>query len=134
MFSHTTLGVADVDLARRFYDPLLGALGLELKFANDTWAGWKSTSADKPLFLITRPYDGHSASAGNGQMIAFLGRVDKFEPVSRGGEMNHAEEAVGELVVAGGGGAVDFEVAEHALDAVALLVERTVMLNFHATV
>jgi len=27
--------------------------------------------------------------------------VDKFEPVSGGGEMDHAEEAVGQLVIAG---------------------------------
>lgn len=72
MFSHATLGVADMGTARRFYDPVLRALGLELKFADETWAGWKSPSADRPLFIITRPYDGQPASAGNGQMIAFL--------------------------------------------------------------
>ena len=48
--------------------------------------------------------------------------MDKFEPVSGGGEMDHAEEAVGQLIVSGGDGAVNLEVAEHALDAVALLV------------
>ena len=63
-----------------------------------------------------------------------LGGVDKFEPVSGGGEVDHAEEAAGELVVAGGDGAVDLEVAEHALDAVALLVERSVMLDPHPAV
>lgn len=61
-----------------------------------------------------------------------LGRVDKFEPVSGGGDMNHAEEAVGKLVVAGGDGGVNLEVAKHALDAVALLVERLIMLDLHA--
>ncbi len=44
-----------------------------------------------------------------------LGGVDKFEPVSGGGDMDHAEEAVGELIVAGGDGTVDLEMAEHAL-------------------
>jgi hypothetical protein len=48
--------------------------------------------------------------------------------------MDHSEEAVGQLVVAGGNGAVDLEVTEHALDAVALLVERPIMLDFLATV
>jgi catechol 2,3-dioxygenase-like lactoylglutathione lyase family enzyme len=28
--------------------------------------------ADRPLFIITKPFDGAAASAGNGQMIAFL--------------------------------------------------------------
>mgnify|MGYP007071086333 CR=1 FL=1 len=63
-----------------------------------------------------------------------LGGVDKFEPVSGGGEMDHSEEAIGKLVVAGGDGAVDLEVSEHALDAVALLVERPIMPDFHAAV
>ncbi|TWH78271.1 hypothetical protein IQ25_04227, partial [Novosphingobium taihuense] len=31
-----------------------------------------------------------------------LGGVDKFEPVSGGGEMDHPEEAVGQLIVSGG--------------------------------
>lgn len=57
-----------------------------------------------------------------GICLATLGGVDKFEPVSGGGEVDHAEEAVGQLVVAGGNGAVDLQMPEHALDAVALLV------------
>ena len=60
--------------------------------------------------------------------------VGKFEAVSGGGEMDHAEEAVGKLVIAGGDGAVDFEMAQHALDAVALVVERSIMLDLDAAV
>ena len=63
-----------------------------------------------------------------------LGGVDKFEPVSGGGEMDHAEEAIGQLIIAGGDGAVDFEVAEHALNAVVLLVKLPVMLDLHAAI
>ena len=48
--------------------------------------------------------------------------------------MDHAEEAVGQLIVAGCDGADDSEMAEHALDAVALFVERPDMLDFHAAV
>lgn len=48
--------------------------------------------------------------------------------------MDHAEEAAGELVVAGGECAVNFEVNEHALDTVALLVERPVMLDRHLAI
>jgi uncharacterized protein GlcG (DUF336 family) len=51
-----------------------------------------------------------------------LGGVDKFEPVSGGGEMDHAEEAVGQLIVSGGNGPVDLQVTEHTLDAISLLV------------
>ena len=63
-----------------------------------------------------------------------LGGVDKFEPVSGCGDMDHAEEAVGQLVVSGGDRSVDLEVAKHPLDTVALLVERPVMLDFHAAI
>lgn len=72
MISHTTVGVADVQAAKSFYGPVLGALGLVLKFADKQWAGWKSPDADRPLFIITRPLDGGRASSGNGQMIALL--------------------------------------------------------------
>jgi catechol 2,3-dioxygenase-like lactoylglutathione lyase family enzyme len=72
LLSHTTLGVADVHVARRFYGPLLEALGLTLKFADETWAGWKHPFAERPLFIVMTPCNGEVASAGNGQMTAFL--------------------------------------------------------------
>jgi len=63
-----------------------------------------------------------------------LGGVDEFEPVSGGGDVDHAEEGFGEMIVAGGDGSVDLEMAEHPLDAVALLVEGAVVLDLHAAV
>lgn len=72
MLSHITLGVADIAAAQRFYTPLLGRLGLVVKFATDRMAGWKDPTRDRPLFLLTQPFDRQSASVGNGQMIAFL--------------------------------------------------------------
>lgn len=72
MLSHVTIGVADVEAARRFYGPLFEALGLTQKFADEKWAGWKHPLTDRPLFTITRPFDGEMATSGNGQMTAFL--------------------------------------------------------------
>lgn len=60
--------------------------------------------------------------------------MDKFEPVSRGGEMDHGEEAFGELIVAGCDGAVDFQATEEAFDAVAFAIERPVMFDLDAAV
>nr|WP_228720435.1 hypothetical protein [Rhizorhabdus phycosphaerae] len=60
--------------------------------------------------------------------------MDKFEPVSCGGDIDHAKEAVGQLIVSGSDGPIDLEMSKHALDTVALLVERPVMRDFHATV
>ncbi len=72
MLSHTTIGVSNVEAARRFYDPLLKQLGLVPIFAEENWAGWKTPDAARPLFIVTRPFDGEPASPGNGQMIALL--------------------------------------------------------------
>jgi hypothetical protein len=69
-----------------------------------------------------------------GPFASALGGVDKFEPVSGGGEIGHSEEAVGQLIVSGGDSAVDLELSEHAFDAIALLVERPIMLDLHAAV
>lgn len=52
-----------------------------------------------------------------------LSDEDKFEPLSGGGTMNHAEEAIGQPVVADDGAAIDFEMAKRALVPVTLLIE-----------
>jgi uncharacterized protein GlcG (DUF336 family) len=87
-------------------------------------------------FCTKRKSDGERAWSPNTAKRSeyLLGGVDKFEPVSGGGDMDHSEEAVGQLVVSGGDRSVDLEVAEHALDTVALLVERPIMFDFHAAV
>lgn len=48
--------------------------------------------------------------------------------------MDHAHEAFAELIVPGCYGAVDFQASEHALDAVALFVERRVMFDLYPVV
>jgi catechol 2,3-dioxygenase-like lactoylglutathione lyase family enzyme len=74
MFSHTHIGTNDFPRAFAFYAALMPSLGCELRFSDATraWAGWKPDAADRPLFLLGAPLDGQPASAGNGQMIAFL--------------------------------------------------------------
>lgn len=70
MLSHITIGVADVERARSFYGPIFAALGVVPRFADDRWAAWQSSKQDRPLFIVTQPFDGDPASVGNGQMIA----------------------------------------------------------------
>ena len=64
--------------------------------------------------------------------LANLGGVDIFEPAPGGGKVDHAEEAVRQLIVAGGDGAV--EMPEHRLSVVSLPVEHAVVVNLHAAV
>lgn len=68
------------------------------------------------------------------QRPSALGGVDKFEPVSCGSDVDHAEEALGELVITGGDGAVDFQATEKAFDMVSLFIERAVIFDLHAAV
>jgi catechol 2,3-dioxygenase-like lactoylglutathione lyase family enzyme len=74
MLSHVHIGIGDFGRALGFYAPLMDALGLQLKFRDDASqsAGWVSPQAPRPLLLIGKPFDGQSARAGNGQMIALL--------------------------------------------------------------
>ncbi len=74
MFSHVMVGVTDFDRALAFYQPVMDVLGIQLRFVEDDrpWAGWQSSPAPRPLFLIGRPHNGEAHQAGNSQMVAFL--------------------------------------------------------------
>lgn len=70
MFSHVTVGTRNLQVSIAFYDALLMTLNCKRKFADNHWAGWKPVDADRPLFIVTFPYDECQADVGNGQMIA----------------------------------------------------------------
>lgn len=74
MFSHYVAGVTDFERALAFYRTILPLLGLTERFCDSArpWAGWQSSFASRPLFLIARPFDGLEHMPGNGQMIAFM--------------------------------------------------------------
>ena len=74
MLSHVFIGVNQFESALAFYQPLMAALGLDLKFRDHQhpWAGWKHPEHERPLFVIGRPFDGEPAAPGNGQMFALL--------------------------------------------------------------
>ncbi len=73
MFSHIFTGVKDFDQAFIFYNAVMGSLGNELRFCEreKPWAGWHSEGGNRPLFIISTPYDGQDHHVGNGQMVAF---------------------------------------------------------------
>jgi len=74
VFSHIFVGVSDFERALDFYNPLMAALGVAPRFCERArpWAGWQSSPAPRPLFLIGKPYDQQDPQPGNGQMVAFL--------------------------------------------------------------
>jgi catechol 2,3-dioxygenase-like lactoylglutathione lyase family enzyme len=69
-FSHVTVGVSDIARARRFYDAVLGELGLPAGKQGDGFSGWGAE--DAPHFFVTLPFDGEPARAGNGVSVSFL--------------------------------------------------------------
>ncbi|MCB1329145.1 MAG: VOC family protein [Maritimibacter sp.] len=75
MFSHVTLGIADLDRALAFYRPLTAALGLVEKFSTPDigrfWAGYVHPDHPRPLFILTQPWDRADPTPGNGTMVAF---------------------------------------------------------------
>ena len=74
MFSHLCVGTHDFPRAVLFYSAVLDTLGLEL-YINDPdkpWAIWREPGVARPLFIVGGPYDGQTATPGNGQMTAFL--------------------------------------------------------------
>ena len=68
MFSHVMLGVSDLEVSRKFYDALLGALGLGPGVANRNRYFYRSPTG---TFAISTPINGEPATYGNGSTIGF---------------------------------------------------------------
>ncbi|HDZ71363.1 VOC family protein [Aurantimonas sp. C2-6-R+9] len=76
MFSHVTVGVSDLQFASRFYDAVLQPLGLRqravLADGGPPSLCWVCRDNALPRFYAYVPFDGGSATPGNGSMVAFL--------------------------------------------------------------
>jgi predicted lactoylglutathione lyase len=71
MIGYVTLGVSDIQRARRFYDALFGTVGaVQLMALEENGFTMYGSAWDKPCVVITKPYDGGPASPGNGNMVA----------------------------------------------------------------
>jgi catechol 2,3-dioxygenase-like lactoylglutathione lyase family enzyme len=68
MFSHVMVGVNDLETSKKFYDALLGTLGIAPGVANQKRYFWRSPTG---TFGITTPIDGEPACRGNGSTIGF---------------------------------------------------------------
>lgn len=69
MIGYVTLGTNDLERAAQFYDALLGELGALRSLEDERFVAW-ATGTDAPMLSIIKPFDGHSATTGNGVMIA----------------------------------------------------------------
>ncbi|MFK7841024.1 MAG: VOC family protein [Sphingorhabdus sp.] len=95
MIGYVTLGTNDIDKARVYYDALLGELGakrlMEMDENGFTLYGVDMTT---PSIAITKPDNGKTAQAGNGNMIALQmeerAQVDGF--YTKGLELGGSDE------------------------------------------
>ncbi|MES2059384.1 MAG: VOC family protein [Pseudomonadota bacterium] len=74
MIGYTTLGTNDLDRALAFYDGMVEAMGGKRLMTMPDARGFTLYGAGrgKPMLAVTRPYDGGTASAGNGTMVALM--------------------------------------------------------------
>ena len=68
MFSHVMLGVNDLEVSKKFYDALLGTLGIAPGVANKNRYFYMSPTG---MFAITTPINDEPATHGNGSTIGF---------------------------------------------------------------
>ena len=68
MFSHVMLGVNNLEASKKFYDALLGTLGIGPGMANKNRYFYRSPTGS---FGITTPINGEPATHGNGGTIGF---------------------------------------------------------------
>ncbi|MDB5685903.1 MAG: Lactoylglutathione lyase [Rhizorhabdus sp.] len=68
MVHHISLGTADLERARAFYDPVMRELGLSRTLDVDDAIGY---GAGITVFSLNLPADGAPASPGNGVHVAF---------------------------------------------------------------
>jgi catechol 2,3-dioxygenase-like lactoylglutathione lyase family enzyme len=68
MFSHVMVGVSDIEASKRFYDAVLGSLGIGPGVDNNGRYFYISPGG---VFAITVPIDGQPATHGNGSTIGF---------------------------------------------------------------
>ena len=68
MFSHVMVGVRDLEVSKKFYDALLGTVGIGAGIRNLDRYFYRSPTGS---FAITTPINGEPACHGNGSTIGF---------------------------------------------------------------
>ncbi len=73
MFNHVMVGASDIEHARKFYDAVLGVIGVAAGTANTSSDGHLRYfyRHDGSTFGVTQPINGQPATAANGGTIGF---------------------------------------------------------------
>lgn len=68
MFSHIMIGTNDIQRAKRFYDAVLGTLGIAPGHVDRHRVFWRTPTG---VFSTSLPIDGRPATVGNGSTFGF---------------------------------------------------------------
>jgi catechol 2,3-dioxygenase-like lactoylglutathione lyase family enzyme len=71
MIGYTTFGTNDLARAAKFYDALLAELGAKRTMEMPNFVAW-GTGPTSPMVSVIKPFDGKSATVGNGVMVALV--------------------------------------------------------------
>jgi catechol 2,3-dioxygenase-like lactoylglutathione lyase family enzyme len=69
MFSHVMVGSNDIEASKKFYNAILGTIGIGEAITDDK--GRLFYMSPGGVFAVTAPIDGAPATAGNGATIGF---------------------------------------------------------------
>jgi catechol 2,3-dioxygenase-like lactoylglutathione lyase family enzyme len=75
-YAHIQIGARDVLRLVAFYDQVLAVLGwvrgVEPARAGDAGVFWRQPGTRWPQFVVREPFDGRTATVGNGTQVSFL--------------------------------------------------------------
>ncbi|MGI1677525.1 MAG: VOC family protein [Cellvibrionaceae bacterium] len=74
MFSHVMLGANDIQESKKFYDEVLGALGVKPGVIDEKGRCFYRTKTG--IFSLSKPIDGEPACNGNGSTIGFAAQSE----------------------------------------------------------
>lgn len=69
MFSHIMVGSDDIEVSRKFYDAVLGTIGVPAAITDEN--GRLFYLSPTGVFAVSKPINGKPASNGNGSTIGF---------------------------------------------------------------
>jgi catechol 2,3-dioxygenase-like lactoylglutathione lyase family enzyme len=72
MIGYVTVGSNDLDKSRAFYDALMPVVGAGRIMEFGDHFTMYGTGMGQPGFAVCKPYDGNSATAGNGNMASIV--------------------------------------------------------------
>jgi catechol 2,3-dioxygenase-like lactoylglutathione lyase family enzyme len=73
LIGYVTIGINDLARAGAFYEPIMAELGVPLARTSHKSMSWGKFGGGRGL-SITKPFDGHEATVGNGSMVALEAR------------------------------------------------------------